>query len=525
MSTMVGADADQLDRLAARMQQTSTALSLLSKTIGVALRAAPWFGGVADVFRNRWSGDHARSLAETASFLRENADVLRANAQQQRDASSATGGGGPLTGAGGHRSSPLDRLRNVTSPQEAATVWASLSIAEREDLIKHHPDDVGNLDGIPPADRIAANRLRLHRDLLALEAAGDTGSDRYKILKRLDTFDTSIDPVTNQPRGLPNVYLYDGAGDGKIAVIEGDITHAKNVGVYVPGTGAGLDGALGDLDRGRTLYQLSGPGTAIMTWIGYDAPDAVFPTQNGQPILNWGGDNAMLEKFANDGSVDFSNSLTGLGLSSDTNLTVIGHSYGSLVAVRGAHINKTVDNIIVAGSPGVGFRSASDVDINGTFYTLNAPGDKVGRVPIFGENPSDPGFGATRLSTGQVDNPRAASGQSQASSGHSAYFDNNSTSAFNIADIVSGNPERANRQAWTLAERVGDFVPADPRDPLGLTSQFVDYVQRKVDLPQPLDDGLDVSQGIGRAIGGAREWGVEALVDGAEHAVKKLPGL
>jgi pimeloyl-ACP methyl ester carboxylesterase len=520
MSGMVGADADHLDRLAARMQSTSAALGLLGRAIGVALRAAPWFGGVADVFRQRWAAEHARALVETSEFLRQNAIVLRANAQQQRDASGAGGAFCSAPGAPGAIGGALDRLAGAGTPDEVAAVWASLSDAQRADIIEHHPDVVGNLDGIPPADRVAANRNRVHRDLEALIAAGDTSSDRYKILKHLDTFDSSLDPITGEPRGLPQVYLYDGTGEGRLAVIEGDLSTARNVAVFVPGTGASLDNAKGELGRGRNLYAMSEPGTAVVTWIGYDAPDAVYPTQNGQPIADFGGDNAMLEKFADRGSRQLASSLAGLGVSRDANLTVIGHSYGSVIAAGGAHLYGQADNIITVGSPGVGFEHASQVDIDGTFYAMNASKDMVGRVPIFGENPTDPGFGAVRLSTAAVGDYREVFGHSDYFEGpvdnKAAEYQSGAASAHHMAAVISGNPEQAVRHSWTVEERVGDLAGS----PWEYANRQIDDLQDGVDLPQPVDDVVDAGQGVVRGIGGAVEWGVEAGVDGA----KKLFG-
>lgn len=526
MSAMVGANAEELDRLATRMLAASTAVGLLSRTIGVALRAAPWFGGAADVFRQSWGAQHARALAEASEFLQTNADTLRLNAQQQRDASTSGGVRGTASPGSGPAglADAIRRLNGAGSPDDVASVWESLTPDQQRKLIEDHPDLIGNLDGVPVPARIEANRIRVKRDLDELVATGDSSSRRYKILEYLNTDDQSIDPTTGRPRGLPQIYLYDGSGDGRVAVVDGDLETAQNVAVYVPGTGAGLDGAKGDLDRGRGLHLISGPNSAVVTWIGYDAPDAVLPTQNGQPIGMWGGDNAMLEKFADKGSQQLATSLEGLGVARNKNFTVIAHSYGALVAAHAVHKFAKADNLILVGAPGVGFDRASQINVDSRVYAMNAPGDPVGRVPIFGENPVDPSFGAVRIDTSAMGGDKAVTGHSDyfdASADNKSDYDQSTTaSARHMASIISGHPEKVPVAGPTLPEMAGE-VSRGLLLPIELADRGWDKLQDAVDLPQPVDDVVDVGQGVNRAARGLVEWGTEASVDLIQKPFKK----
>jgi WXG100 family type VII secretion target len=86
-----GANPDELDQLAARFSTEAGTVGSIQRSLNGQIMAAPWQGGTADRFRQRWNGEHRRAMAEAISFLNSNADVLRRNAQEQRNASSAAG--------------------------------------------------------------------------------------------------------------------------------------------------------------------------------------------------------------------------------------------------------------------------------------------------------------------------------------------------------------------------------------------------------------------------------------------------
>ena len=91
---MVGADVDELERLAVRMAEEARRLDLLGATLSRQLQTTPWRGARSDRFRAEWRTRHIRQLREAAGFLRHGGDVLAHNARQQRHASSAVSGSG-----------------------------------------------------------------------------------------------------------------------------------------------------------------------------------------------------------------------------------------------------------------------------------------------------------------------------------------------------------------------------------------------------------------------------------------------
>jgi uncharacterized protein YukE len=93
MSTMVGADADALDELSRQLEQTGALIRRSAAQLGRSLGAAPWHGRSADRFRQSWTQDYRRCMADAASFLDQAGDELRRHAREQRAASSAQGSG------------------------------------------------------------------------------------------------------------------------------------------------------------------------------------------------------------------------------------------------------------------------------------------------------------------------------------------------------------------------------------------------------------------------------------------------
>ncbi len=89
---IIGANPDDLDRVATRISAAGRQLSVLERQMTAQLYAANWQGGDADMFKNAWNTRHRREIAGAVSWL-DDADVaLRRNADQQRRASEADGG-------------------------------------------------------------------------------------------------------------------------------------------------------------------------------------------------------------------------------------------------------------------------------------------------------------------------------------------------------------------------------------------------------------------------------------------------
>ncbi|MBX6721734.1 MAG: hypothetical protein IRY92_00640 [Dactylosporangium sp.] len=97
-SGLVGANPDQLDELAARMNSGADTLEAIRHAIYLSLSRTEWPGPDGDQFRHDWDYRHTRLIAAAVTALREAARVARANADQQRAASGADSGRGGSRG-------------------------------------------------------------------------------------------------------------------------------------------------------------------------------------------------------------------------------------------------------------------------------------------------------------------------------------------------------------------------------------------------------------------------------------------
>ena len=261
--------------------------------------------------------------------------------------------------------------------------------------------------------------------------------------------------------------LFDPAGDGQAAEVFGDLSTATRIAVLVPGvntTLADFDRGLGGVARrapgvqGRTLYRQLAKRSrdiAVISWLGYDTPDGV-------------GLAAATEGRGRAGAA----ALTGfvrevLRQRPDATVTLIGHSYGALVAGLAAPRLPEVSDVIALGAnqgsreetladtarvmsryvdaPGMGADRAADLGGARIFSAL-APADWIRRVPqgrLFGlglgRRPSSPDFGATALPTEGV-------------AGHDYYLVEGSSTLRAIGDVVlSGGPRHRPVHPRTLS--------------------------------------------------------------------------
>jgi pimeloyl-ACP methyl ester carboxylesterase len=176
----------------------------------------------------------------------------------------------------------------------------------------------------------------------------------------------------------------------------------------------------------------------VVAWLGYDTPrvSQVASTQ--------------LAKTGADQLTSFVRSLRITSPHAD--VTVIGHSYGTLVAGEAARHGMVADRLIFVGSPGVEATRATDLLPAGRVWAARAPDDPIRavfgteqisrwmlggpiglltlrriRVDRFGPDPAGRGFGARRFSVA-------------GSHGHSDYFRPGSTSVRNITRIATRAP-------------------------------------------------------------------------------------
>jgi hypothetical protein len=306
-------------------------------------------------------------------------------------------------------------------PAEVERWWSGLGAEQRFWLIATAPDLLGGRDGIPAADRDLANRLR--------------ATVPADVAARLD------DP--SGPRG----YLLE-LDQGRIVLAAGDPDRASTVLTHVPGMTADLASYARELGRAERVATRAGeldPGTAAsaVLWLGYDAPAYVHEAASADRAT--AGGRALRQ---------FQEGLRATHVSSDGRLTVLGHSYGSLVVGSAARTpGLDADAVVLVGSPGVGVDRAADLATPAVYamtslsdpvqYAAPAPAAVVEDVALsrligplipfglpeddlwHGTNPADDSFGARVV-------------PSQPDAGHSGYWDPGRPALDGLASITLG---------------------------------------------------------------------------------------
>jgi pimeloyl-ACP methyl ester carboxylesterase len=231
---------------------------------------------------------------------------------------------------------------------------------------------------------------------------------------------------------------FDPRGNGRIVEVFGDLGRADRIAVLVPGVstrGDNFSTGLGDVrDRApavqaRALYdaaRVAAPRqhVAMIAWLGYDAPQGV-------------GRSAAREELARAGASSLSRFTRDLAtMRPNADVTLIGHSYGSVVAgLAAASVPSQVKDVVAVGSPGMGALHVSDLHTSARVWAGQAAKDWIDWInfvpPVqvwgagHGPMPTTPGFGAKVFGTnGVVD--------------HDHYMAPGTQSLSNIVDIVLG---------------------------------------------------------------------------------------
>jgi hypothetical protein len=245
------------------------------------------------------------------------------------------------------------------------------------------------------------------------------------------------------------------SGDGRAIVSSGNPDTAADVATYVPGTGSELAKIGGDMDRSDRMVdaaaQAGSPSTAVVTWLGYDAPNGLI--------------NAGSESYADDGKGALGSFQDGLRASHQGDVpshnTVLGHSYGTTVvghAARDGGLN--ADELVFVASPGVGVDNAGGLHLDGVnqadigrhVHSTVAEHDmiKVTNIEVgeyegdsvdiaLGPDPATTEFGG-QVFTSDPGTPGPPYAGGLSTEAHSEYWNPKSKSLDNIGRIIAGAP-------------------------------------------------------------------------------------
>lgn len=167
MGVMYGADADELEQIAAELEGYERELGqLLREGVGAVslvglstTLSSIWRGPRASEFAAIWQARHLLRIRGAQGLLKDAATDLRRNADDQRKTSAVQ------RGSGGRKPSPyeqgvIDRFREGTDEvhEDSVEYWRDLSDSDRAILIAHEPDWVLSLKptGALTAEEVSA---------------------------------------------------------------------------------------------------------------------------------------------------------------------------------------------------------------------------------------------------------------------------------------------------------------------------------------------------------------------------------
>jgi len=385
------------------------------------------------------------------------------------------------------------------SATEVAVWWKALSAAEKQDLIAHHPEMIGNLNGVDMASRDQANRILLRRKISQAEAKVQAlratfkmnPSEYYRhdrvpkskvavnseleweekrladlkaIRSTLEENDKLRESKPHTPkRGL--VYMDDSKKDDrvKVAISTGDVDHAKHVSTVLPGMNNVPSEDIGDhVKNAERVRQhsirnakISSEQVATIAWM-YDTP------QGGQ---------VMSSKYATKASHEIGSALEGMHAFRHTNgierahTSLLGHSYGSTTAGKVAKMIRkgVLDDLVMYGSPGSGVKDAREYNLDrGRAYVSGVntndavqgmgPDGTFGKDPMkmkgikhLANNPDNDSIIKVYVSNSGVTSRYAVKGTTDPFARHSEYLEEGTESLEDISRVVTKVPVKGEK--------------------------------------------------------------------------------
>jgi hypothetical protein len=333
-------------------------------------------------------------------------------------------------------------LASPPSAREVTSLWQSLTASQRTTMRTAAPRLVGNLDGIPANVRNLANRawIKSSRASMTADLNKITGRAQSQDAKHQLHMIDEVQDALGSSKSVParSLLSVDPSGQGKAAIVIGNLQTADYVTYMVPGMFFTVDGQIDDwTDDASRLYdeQVSwldllnknSPGqpkktVAVVAWMGYQTPDL---TNIGSLDLAYQGRDAL------------AHALEGMQADRAGNepyTTIVAHSYGSTAALMAlTEYNFKVDALVLVGSPGSAAQSVDDLHVRKhNVWVGSAAWDPVPNSAWFGSDPASPSYGAKTMAVGggidQITDEILAP-----SFGHNEYFGAGTESMRNMA--------------------------------------------------------------------------------------------
>lgn len=377
------------------------------------------------------------------------------------------------------------------SPSEVAEYFAIQTRDEIGLIVATHPRLISNLDGAPPWARYAASDLLIAHRIGALNEEADVVRDVMDddvgpfvsagLTGHLEDVEAEAGELRLWLREDRQILLFDPDGDGRVVEVFGDLNEASDIGVVVPGITNDRsnfsDGDGGFRADARHLHERSkelGVGSvATIAWLGYNTPDHI---------------GALVRTAANEGHDDLIDFVAGMdALDGSRHITVVGHSYGSLVTGVAAGEGLAANEVVFVGSPGTSLNHADDAKLKpgGVVWAGIAHGDPIGaganpfgdltpwgrlmdgveqlwewadgepaiKELYHGVNPVHEDFGALEFHT-------------DGASGHSQYFEPDTVSLDNLLYIIAGMDGKVSIEIPEVIEMAPGPI-GEPWGPIG----------------------------------------------------------
>jgi Alpha/beta hydrolase len=336
-------------------------------------------------------------------------------------------------------------------------------------LVTREPDLIGNLRGVPPELRTAANTLAIRRELDSLPTVpGDVRqTEMLEQLLQPRVTNTWNPDGTERREEVPRQFIhFDPRGPGEVVEVIGDLRTAQTVAVFIPGMRTGLHNYAKFLDD--VLHTRAAAGEeniAYVVWQGYHSPRGL-----GGLRSDWAekGGRALLDTRHE----------LGLLMRPGAELVFVAHSYGTVVTGKAISMGMTGDRFMFMGSPGVDWNIGKFSDLDPArpmrAWAMKAAGDFVPPSSWHG-TPPDRWPDVVPLST---------QGPREANLGHFGYYAQGTQGQVNIVAVITDCPSLADparrqpdvehRQGFlesgtTVIGRVKtslrDVLPRDPAAP------------------------------------------------------------
>jgi pimeloyl-ACP methyl ester carboxylesterase len=385
---MWGADSDQLHALSQDFARIGERVELISQQLHSAITTSPWSGADARSFNELWTTVLVPSLLRASGAITHAATDLARQADEQQQASSAVqNGDSPTTGL------PTANV-GLTELRERADSTRR-EITEQLARLREQLDEEQRNARWSPVERFKDSMPRMSTDAEMLQT-------RIRNLEQMLAGDRTFLTFSDQP------------GDNRIIEVYGDLDTADTVIIHVPGMSTDVDNyAKGHHDAMALRDEAASRGArvAVVSFADYNVPDDPVEVSSA--------------RAARDGQDELRALVGDLRSAGADDISVVAHSYGTLVVGEAMKAGLDVERVVAVGSPGMG--SDTRLGLGSPDVQLYAGSSPVNPAAAFAINPLDrfeavgdyvtyaPAFGANPIEYANTIDVTGAEG-------HSTYF-------------------------------------------------------------------------------------------------------